>query len=227
LLPFENMQLLLYILMKPPKIVSIVLLLVMAFSVFSQDNAITPERTPEQEAIKQTEKLQQELNLTTEQAKRIYDINLRYARERQISNRRSEAVERMKNKNTEIQNVLSQEQNEKLQSKRSERSTVESSGVSQNRPVNATFHTNQDVRTNQSVRIPTDAPVRANFRPSPSIQPQPTQNGGTVPQAVRRSTTVESQNQPVRSNPSSVRPSVQTPVSVPGSSENQTNTIRK
>ena len=58
--------------------------------------------TPEQEAIKQTEKLQSELKLTDEQAKIVYEINLRYARERQLSNSRSQAMERIRNKNEEI-----------------------------------------------------------------------------------------------------------------------------
>ena len=84
--------------MKALYFVSIQLFLSMAIFTFGQENTSAPQRTPEQEALKQTDKLQQELNLSTEQAKQIYDINLRYARERQASNKRSEAVERMKNK---------------------------------------------------------------------------------------------------------------------------------
>ena len=95
------------ILMKTVNIFSVVLLLLMVSSIYSQENTGVPQRTPEQEAVKQTDKFQQELNLTPDQAKQIYDINLRYARERQISNKRSEAVERMKNKNVEIQQILS------------------------------------------------------------------------------------------------------------------------
>lgn len=88
--------------------------------VFAQENANMPQRTPEQEATKQTERLQQELNLTPEQTKQLYEINLKYARERRISNTRSAAMERMKNKNADIQNILTPEQNSRLQYKREE-----------------------------------------------------------------------------------------------------------
>ena len=177
------------------------------FSVFSQENQTTIRRTPEQEAIKQTDKLQQELNLSSEQAKQLYEINLKYARERQISNKRSEAVERMKNKNAEIQQVLNPEQNYKLQSKRYERTTFEPGMVIQNRPVNSSFRPNQEVQTNQTVRVqPTDRPTRSNFRLS-----TPTSQSGTqTRQAMRRSTTTpqpNQSNQPPRTNPSAVRPS--------------------
>jgi len=84
----------------------------------AQEVISTPERTPEQEATRQTEKMQQELNLTPDQAKKIYEINLKYARERQISNSRAEAIERTKNKDTELQKVLSEDQYVRLQDKR-------------------------------------------------------------------------------------------------------------
>ena len=97
----------------------------MVFPIYSQENSVVPKRTPEQEALKQTEMLQQELNLNQNQTNQVYEINLRYARERQISNKRSEALERMKNKNAEINQVLSPEQNDRLQSKRYERTNIE------------------------------------------------------------------------------------------------------
>ena len=69
--------------------------------VVAQSTAVT-DRTPEQEALKQTEKLQNELQLTEQQYKAIYQINLRYARERQQSNTRSQAMERIRNKNEDF-----------------------------------------------------------------------------------------------------------------------------
>ena len=39
----------------------------------SQDRAVLSDRTPEQEAIKQTEKLQQEVNLSPEQTNQFYE----------------------------------------------------------------------------------------------------------------------------------------------------------
>ena len=82
-----------------------------------------PERTSDDEALQQTEKLQKELNLSTEQTKQIYEINLRYARLRQKSNTRSEAMERIKNKNAEIQLKLTEGQKTKLMNKQYERSS--------------------------------------------------------------------------------------------------------
>ena len=64
------------------------------FSVAQSTSVI--DRTPEQEAVKQNEKMQKELNLTPEQVKNIYEINLKYARERKQSNKRSDAVNRIR-----------------------------------------------------------------------------------------------------------------------------------
>jgi hypothetical protein len=89
----------------------------------AQNNAPL-SRTPEQEAAKQTEKMQSELGLTTEQCAQIYDINLRYARMRQVSNTRTEAMERIKNKNADIRQVLNFHQRMLLDSKRYGRSAV-------------------------------------------------------------------------------------------------------
>ena len=132
----------------------------------SQENAYGPQRTPEQEAAKQTEKLQQELNLSPEQSKQVYNINLRYARERQISNKRTEAVERMKNKNADIQNVLSEEQNNRLQSKRYEHSSTELQYLNRNRPVNPAFRSSTYYRSNHVDLNQRNAnrPVNANFQ---------------------------------------------------------------
>ena len=47
---------------------------------YGQENPVVLKRTPEQEAAKQTEKLQQELELNQTQANQVYEINLRYAR---------------------------------------------------------------------------------------------------------------------------------------------------
>ena len=90
--------------MRRLKFILFVLLAAICFPVVitAQTVSVT-DRTPEQEAIKQTEKLQSELKLTDEQAKIVYEINLRYARERQLSNSRSQAMERIRNKNEEIQ----------------------------------------------------------------------------------------------------------------------------
>ena len=91
--------------------------------VAGQENTNTPERTPEQEAARQTEKMQQELNLTPEQAQQVHEINLKYARERQVSNSRTEALQRVKNKEQDLRKVLKPAQYNELQNKQYERST--------------------------------------------------------------------------------------------------------
>jgi len=78
--------------MKTVKLILFFFVLILKLPAFSQDKTVVLQRTPEQEAVKQTEKLQQELSLTAEQAKQIYEINLRYARERLISSKRSEGL---------------------------------------------------------------------------------------------------------------------------------------
>lgn len=82
-----------------------------------------PERTPEQEAAKQTETMQRELDLSPEQVTRIHEINLKYAEERQDTDTRTEAMERMRRKNEDYKRVLDEAQYEHLQSKRVERRT--------------------------------------------------------------------------------------------------------
>ena len=68
----------------------------------AQDSRDMPTRTPEQEAARQTEMLRQALNLTEAQERVVYRINLHYARERQMSNSRAEALERVKRKNADL-----------------------------------------------------------------------------------------------------------------------------
>jgi len=171
--------------MKTFKFLPLVLLFfILIMSIHAQDNTIAPQRTPEQEAAKQTEKLQHELNLSTDQAKQIYEINLRYARERQISNTRSEAMERMKNKNNEIQHILNQEQNNRLQTKRYERTTQESSPTNRNQPAMSSGYRDPSVRLQSS-----DMNMRSTYQST-----MPMQSGSQAPQTVRRSTQTPTSN---------------------------------
>jgi len=100
-----------------------------------QESAAAPPRTPEQEAAMQTSKMRQELNLSSEQEREIYEINLRHARERQTSTSRSEALKRVRNKEIEFQQVLTRGQYNRLQEKRLDYSPqgVETSGFIQRR----------------------------------------------------------------------------------------------
>jgi hypothetical protein len=199
--------------MKTFKIVLLIVLTYMlAFLAYGQESPVVLQRTPEQEAIKQTEKLQQELNLSREQAKLIYEINLRYARERQISNKRSEALERMKNKNSEIQQVLTTEQSNRLQNKRYERTNIDAVPVNRTQSVNASgFRAMPQNRANSV----TDINQRVNNRPvNPNYRTQSQQE-----QTNRRSTTTFRSTQ-IQNNPSLNRPTTENSPNVPRRSEN-------
>ena len=87
----------------------------------AQENTTAPVRTPEQEAAFNTEKMQKELNLSGEQARAVYEINLRHARERKVATSRSQALERVRLKDNQIQQVLTREQYNALQEKRYDR----------------------------------------------------------------------------------------------------------
>lgn len=100
----------------------------------AQEQATTPTRTPEQVAAMQTQKMQQELDLSQEQAQTVYEINLRHARQRQVSNSRTQAVERIKNKDDEIKKVLTPDQYTRLQDKRYERYPSGSTTLKHNLP---------------------------------------------------------------------------------------------
>jgi len=155
--------------------------LCLGLPVRSQDNVSVPQRTPEQEAAKQTEKIQQELNLTPDQIKQVYEINLRYARERQVSNTRSQAMERIKNKNTEMQRILTENQYNQLQNKRYERTSIENQNINRNGSNTTGFRTSTDYRTNSAVRVmSSDVNLRSSYR---SASP----TNSSIPQATRRS----------------------------------------
>jgi len=117
--------------MKFLKIISLILIILIypVHYTAGQNLNTQPERTPELEAARQTEKLQEELNLSPEQAKQINEINLKYARARQNSNSRSEAMQRIKDKDNELKRVLNNDQYTRLQNKRYERSSFRSSDV--------------------------------------------------------------------------------------------------
>ena len=175
--------------MKILRKIALFFLFCMVLPIYSQENVITSQLIPEQEAIKQTEKLQQELNLTTEQTKQIYEINLRYARERQVSNTRTEAMERIKNKNAELQQILNGDQNNRLQNKRYEHTTFESSSINRNQSINSSnFRSSTEYRINPSVRV-----VSIDINPrnrSHAINLQTRTNGQAIqaPQAARGNT---------------------------------------
>lgn len=94
------------------------------------DNSLN-QRTPEQEATKQTEKLQSELNLTSEQVKAIYQINLKYAQARKNAIRRADAMQIIKNKDESLRKILTPQQNQQLETRRASRQQPDVDGGTQ------------------------------------------------------------------------------------------------
>ena len=76
-------------------ILLVLLLTVSSVVVMAQNDDFRPSRTPEEEALKQTEMLSRELMLNEQQRDTVYKIHLKYARMRQISNTRAEGLERL------------------------------------------------------------------------------------------------------------------------------------
>lgn len=132
--------------------------------VSAQENTNTPERTPEQEAALQTEKIQQELNLTANQVQQVHEINLKYARERQVSNSRSEALQRIKKKEQDLRRVLKPEQYNQLQNKQYERSSSPNPAIRRTTPANSSSFRDQNTepvyRTGPRVRQPVNGSQR-------------------------------------------------------------------
>ena len=82
----------------------------------AQKPATTPQRTPEQEAAKQTDMLTRVLpDLSDVQKQQLYDINLKYIKERAKHPERNAAIERLKRKQADYQNILTETQFEILQ----------------------------------------------------------------------------------------------------------------
>lgn len=95
----------------------LIILFVLALLPLCAQEQRTPVRTPEEEASKQTEMLQRELELTQQQHDTIYKIHLHYAILRRISNTRQEALQRINAMTSDILNVLNEKQRELFLSK--------------------------------------------------------------------------------------------------------------
>ena len=181
-----------------------------------QESATAPARTPEQEAAIQTQKMQAELNLNDDQSQAIYEINLKHARERQVSNSRSQALERVKNKDNEVQQVLTRDQYNRLQDKRYERYPSGSTPINRIAPQQRTQTVPQRTTTPSEQRsVRTVVPQRTT----------PTNRNETTPRTASPGDRINI-NQNSRSIP--VNPSVRTTTPQPRStpSQEQTRTTR-
>ncbi len=181
---------------------------VFTINVAAQSTSVT-DRTPEQEATKQTEKLQQELNLTTQQAKDIYDINLKYARERKQSNKRTDAMNRIKKKNEEINKVLNNRQKEEL---RTRRSTVQSVEIDGERRYSRTDSRGrvENTRRSSATSAPSaarsqDRPVRSDFNSRQPLNSSGRESRATTDRPVRNNGTLERSQTDTRTRDNNVR----------------------
>jgi len=203
--------------MKLLKIKFLFILFLCPILIFGQENASMPERTPEQEAAKQTEKLQQELNLSTEQARQVHEINLKYARARQVSNTRMDAIQRIKDKEVELSRVLSEHQQSVLQNKRYEKSSFQPQvGNNQQRSVQQSESNRQPAKAIEAER--NSSTVRQN-NSTPTSTRQPTTN---QPITTRPYSTGDSRStfrNPTDSRSSSVRSSSPASNSAPKTAE--------
>lgn len=203
-------------------------IILLAFYIFfgcgfvaGQENTNTPERTPEQEAARQTEKMQQELNLTPEQVQQVHEINLKYARERQVSNSRTEALQRVKNKEQDLRRVLKPDQYNTLQNKQYERSTP-NPAIRRTTPANNNSYRDQNsqptYRTGPRVRQPNNENGAVRQRPNTGEQRVQPGQRSTNDENRRTTTPATERNSGVRSTTPYNPPSRQTttPSSSPG-----------
>ncbi len=138
-------------------------------SLSAQSERDVPVRTPEQEAVSQTQKLREALSLSDTQTRLVYLINLHYAKERQASNSRAEALERVKRKNADLRKVLTEEQYYRLQNKHYERSSRHSA-----RPTVPTAYPSSSSGGRQaSPRVVSPAPLPADSSPTPPAGSHP------------------------------------------------------
>ncbi len=80
-----------------------------------------PQRTPEQEAQKRTERMKRELLLTDTQEAEVYKINLKYAELRRQPATHEDIIARIQAMNAELQAILTPEQFEKYKTYQSGR----------------------------------------------------------------------------------------------------------
>ena len=84
-------------------------------SVLAQESEHRPQRTPEEEALKQTMRLVRELDITdSSRIDTIYHMHLRYARLRQKGLTRAENLVRMQSIHKDLQRLLTPDEFERF-----------------------------------------------------------------------------------------------------------------
>ena len=97
------------------KLFSIVCATLVAGMLLAQEQNVRPQRTPEEEASKQTERLVRELGIKDSvRIDTIYRMHLKYARIRQKGLTRAENVERMQSIYNELKQLLTPDEFERF-----------------------------------------------------------------------------------------------------------------
>lgn len=180
------------------RLLVLVVVLFIALFIQAQNSSIT-NRTPEQEAKKQTEKMQKELELDDEQVEKVYELNLKYAKERKETNSRVDAMKRIRKKDEELKKILTQEQYINLKSKRNNVTSVEIEG--KRRYSDPSYSKNRGIRHSSSRTAVMYERVRTNDNHSESDldENRPVRNDrGTTANTQRK--TNSTGNRPVRSS---------------------------
>ena len=102
------------------RIVYLLFALLGGISLMAQQAEGKPQRTPQQIAERQTERLQRDVNLTEQQRDTVYAIHLKYAERRRENEDRSHVMIRMDSLREDLKGVLTDEQFKLLQQKRRE-----------------------------------------------------------------------------------------------------------
>lgn len=100
--------------MKRIIVLAVVIVLALSYCYGQQNESQRPVRTQEEIALKQTERLQKDLQLTQEQCDTLYQIHLKYIKMRKETDTRQQIEERMTRMRGEIMILLTPEQQEKL-----------------------------------------------------------------------------------------------------------------
>ena len=163
----------------------------------------------------------QENTNTPEQVQQVHEINLKYARERQVSNSRTEALQRVKNKEQDLRKVLKPAQYNELQNKQYERSTP-NPAIRRTTPANNNSYRDQNsqptYRTGPRVRQPNNENGAVRQRPNTGEQRVQPGQRSTNDENRRTTTPATERNSGVRSTTPYNPPSRQTttPSSSPG-----------
>lgn len=106
------------------KVCAALLVLLLSNNIYAQNKSDQKaERTPEEMSQKHADRMKSELNLNEEQTKKVYDLNLKYAkqgekdraqREKERELKKAEAIKKNDQRNAELKKILTNEQYDQM-----------------------------------------------------------------------------------------------------------------